>query len=125
MTIPTLGLAVAVAISILNVLEGLALSIPLVAIGVARWKVLDWATVTGLPQPFGAVLAFVFGISATWLLPRAFGFAAGALFYLVVVEFVPAGLAHGRTLDGRDRRELGAGLAIGFVLTSVLVGLLG
>jgi zinc transporter, ZIP family len=118
--IPALAVFVSVAVSILNVPEGLAIAIPLVAAGMARWKVLGWAVFSGLPQPIGALVAYVFVTSVETLLPLSFGFAAGALVYLVVVEFLPAGVEYGSGLPRRGRPELMGGIGVGFV---AMVGL--
>lgn len=123
--LPELAAFMAVAISILNVPEGLALAIPLVSLGVRRLKVVGWAVVSGLPQPIGAVFAYYFVNALEGLLPVAFGFAAGALLYLLLTEFVPAGLEHGSALEGQGRGELGGGFGLGFVATTALVVLLG
>lgn len=45
-----------------------------------------------------------------------FGFAAGAMIYLVATEFVTEALAYGKELPGEGRRQLVAG-----TLTGVLV----
>lgn len=123
--LPELAAFMAVAISVLNVPEGLALAIPLVSLGVRRLKVVGWAIVSGLPQPIGAILAYYFVNALEGLLPVAFGFAAGALLYLLLTEFVPAGLEHGAALEGRGRGEFGGGFGLGFVATTVLVIALG
>jgi zinc transporter, ZIP family len=123
--VPELAVFVAIAVSILNVPEGLALAIPLIAYGVDRWRVVGWAVFSGLPQPIGAVLAFSFVNVVEGLLPLALGVAAGALLYLIFVEFVPAGLEHGAALGGRGWGELASGFAVGFVVTTSLVALLG
>lgn len=123
--IPELAVFVAVAITILNVPEGLALAIPLITYGMHRWKVAGWAVFSGLPQPIGAVLAYYFVNVAESLLPLALGVAAGALLYLVFVEFIPAGLDHGAELAWRGRGELASGLAVGFAVTTSLVVVLG
>ncbi|MFC6905967.1 ZIP family metal transporter [Halalkalicoccus tibetensis] len=122
---PELAAFMAVAISVLNVPEGLALAIPLVSLGVRRTKIVGWAIVSGLPQPIGAVLAYYFVNALEGLLPVAFGFAAGALLYLLATEFVPAGLEHGAALAGRGRSELGGGFGLGFVATTAMVVALG
>ncbi len=123
--LPALAVFVSVAVSILNVPEGLAIAIPLVAAGMARWKVVGWAVFSGLPQPIGAVFAYVFVTSVETLLPLSFGFAAGALVYLVVVEFLPAGVEYGSGLSGRGRPELVGGIGVGLVSMIGLLRLLG
>jgi len=56
---------------------------------VANWKLVWWAVFSSLPQPIRAVLAFGFVRYAREFLPYGFGFAAGAMIYLVLTEFVP------------------------------------
>ncbi len=115
-TIPVLGLFMTVAISVHNVPEGVAISIPLDAMGVSNWKKVWWAVFSSLPQPIGAVIAFGFVTLATAFLPFGFGFAAGAMIYLVATEFVPEALDAGADLDTRGRPELIGGLLVGILV---------
>lgn len=119
--LPALAVFMAIAISILNVPEGLAIAIPLIAYGMDRWKVVGWAVFSGLPQPIGAVVAYYFVTAVEGLLALSFGFAAGALLYLVVVEFLPAGVAAGAGLENRGRPELLSGAVVGFVVTLAII----
>ena len=49
-----------------------------------------WAAVlTSVPQPVGAVIAFVSVEQITGLLPLSFAFAAGAMLMLVIAELRP------------------------------------
>jgi ZIP family zinc transporter len=49
-----------------------------------------WAAVaTSAPQPIGAAIAFLLVEQIEALLPFSFGFAAGAMLALVVVELLP------------------------------------
>jgi ZIP family zinc transporter len=111
--VPILAVFMTVAISIHNIPEGLAISIPLRAMNVSNWRMVWWAVFSSLPQPVGAVIAFYFVRIAREFLPAGFGFAAGAMVYLVLSEFIPEALDLGAGLPGRGYRELGAGLAIG------------
>ncbi|MFB6164856.1 MAG: ZIP family metal transporter, partial [Haloarculaceae archaeon] len=104
-----------VAISIHNVPEGLAISIPLRAMEVSNWRMVWWAIFSSLPQPIGAVIAFYFVRIARQFLPAGFGFAAGAMIFLVLSEFIPEALEHGEALPGRGYRELASGLVVGIV----------
>ncbi|ADB61942.1 zinc/iron permease [Haloterrigena turkmenica DSM 5511] len=112
-TVPLLAIFMTIAISIHNVPEGTAISIPLSAMGVANWKLVWWAVFSSLPQPIGAVLAFGFVRYAREFLPYGFGFAAGAMIYLVLTEFVPEALDIGRELPRGGKPELAAGLVVG------------
>jgi ZIP family zinc transporter len=120
LSLPLLAVFMTVAISIHNVPEGVAISIPLRAMGVGEWRMAGWAVFSSLPQPIGAALAFSFVRVAERFLPFGFGFAAGAMVYLVVTEFVPEALELGATLPGRGYRELVAGLAVGVAVMTPL-----
>ncbi|MEZ3114343.1 ZIP family metal transporter [Halobaculum sp. MBLA0147] len=112
-SVPVLGVFMTVAISIHNVPEGVAISIPLRSMGVSEPKMVWWAVFSSLPQPIGAALAFASVRSARAFLPAGFGFAAGAMVYLVVTEFLPEALATGRDLPRGGVPELAAGIAVG------------
>lgn len=119
-TVPILAIFMTVAISIHNVPEGTAISIPLRSMGVSRWRMVWWSIFSSLPQPVGAVLAFAFVRYAREFLPFGFGFAAGAMVYLVITEFVPEALELGEGLPGGGRVELGGGLLAGILLMAPL-----
>jgi len=114
-TVPVLAIFMTVAISIHNVPEGTAISIPLRAMGVSKWKMVWWSIFSSLPQPVGAVIAFAFVRYAREFLPFGFGFAAGAMVYLVVSEFLPEALEAGEGLPNGGRPELAAGVVVGFL----------
>ncbi|PSQ43384.1 ZIP family metal transporter [Halobacteriales archaeon SW_7_68_16] len=116
LTVPVLAVFMTVAISIHNVPEGLAISIPLRSMGVSEPRMVWWAIFSSLPQPIGAVIAFVFVRFARSVLPIGFGFAAGAMIYLVATEFVPEALETGTDLPGGGRRELVSGILAGVVV---------
>jgi ZIP family zinc transporter len=112
-TVPLLAVFMTLAISIHNVPEGVAISIPLRAMGVSEWRMVWWAVFSSLPQPIGAVIAFAFVRYAREFLPYGFGFAAGAMIFLVLTEFIPEALELGEPLPGHGYRELLGGLAVG------------
>jgi ZIP family zinc transporter len=112
-TVPLLAVFMTIAISIHNVPEGLAVSIPLHEQGMRRWKLVGVAVFTSIPQPIGAVIAFTFVELARVFLPLGFGFAAGAMVYLVLHEFIPEAREVGTGLPGGGTSELTAGLAVG------------
>jgi ZIP family zinc transporter len=112
-SVPLLAVFMTVAISIHNIPEGLAISIPIRALGVERRWMVGAAVFSSLPQPLGAVVAYGFVTWAKAFLPVGFGFAAGAMIYLVASEFVPEALETGSDLPGGGHRELVAGLAAG------------
>ncbi|MGM0399371.1 MAG: ZIP family metal transporter [Halobacteriota archaeon] len=119
-TVPILAIFMTVAISIHNVPEGTAISIPLRAMGVSKWRMVWWSIFSSLPQPIGAVLAFAFVRYAREFLPFGFGFAAGAMVYLVVTEFLPEALEAGENLPMGGKRELTGGVVVGVLLMAPL-----
>ncbi len=83
---------------------------------VSNWKLVWWAIFSSLPQPIGAVIAFYFVRIAREFLPFGFGFAAGAMVFLVLTEFIPEALELGERLPRGGRVELLAGLVAGFAI---------
>lgn len=114
-----LGLFVFLAIALQNIPEGTSVAIPMAAEGF-RGRDQFWAAVgTSVPQPFGAVVAFLLVDQITGLLPFSFAFAAGAMLALVIVELVPQAFASGRY------GAAVAGTALGASLMLALAALLG
>jgi ZIP family zinc transporter len=113
--IPSLAILMTVAISIHNIPEGVAISIPFNNMGVGKWRMMGAAIFSSLPQPIGAVLAVYFVRQARQFMPIGFGFAAGAMIFLVATEFVEEAQEQGESLgDWRYAFAVGAivGLAI-------------
>lgn len=115
-SVPLLAVFMTIAISIHNIPEGTAIAIPMRAMGLSNWRMVGAAIFSSLPQPIGAAIAFVFVSWAEAFLPFGYGFAAGAMVYLVLTEFIPEALEVGDPLPGGGRRELAAGIAAGFLL---------
>ncbi|CCQ33004.1 GufA protein [Halorhabdus tiamatea SARL4B] len=115
-TVPILAVFMTIAISIHNIPEGTAIAIPLRSLDVGEWRMVWWAVFSSLPQPIGAVLAFAFVRIARDFLPYGFGFAAGAMIYLVLTEFIPEALETGANLPSRGRPELIAGVVVGVAI---------
>jgi zinc transporter, ZIP family len=84
-----LSLFVIVAIAVQNVPEGTSVAIPMAMAGYSRSRQFWAAVLTSSPQPFGAVIAFLLVERIEPLLPFSFGFAAGAMLALVVIELLP------------------------------------
>ncbi|MDQ2676000.1 MAG: ZIP family metal transporter [Actinomycetota bacterium] len=85
-----LGLFVVIAIALQNVPEGTGVALPLAARGVSLSRQAWLAFLTCVPQPIGAVVAFLLVEEIEGLLPVSFGFAAGAMALLVVMELGPS-----------------------------------
>lgn len=119
--LPMLAVSMTIAMAVLNIPEGLAIALPLITHGVSRTKALGWAVLSGVPQPIGAVGAYLFVSVAEELLPVGLGFAAGALVYLMIFEFLPTARKQGRPLPNRGQRELLIGIGIGALLVGGLL----
>lgn len=84
-----LGAFVILAIALQNIPEGTSIALPMAQAGFSRARQFWAAVLTSVPQPVMAVCAFALVDAITDLLPISFGFAAGAMLALVVVELVP------------------------------------
>lgn len=91
-----LGLYIAIAISIHNIPEGMAVALPARAAGASFWKCFFLAFLTSLPQPLASVPASLLVWFFQPLMLPLFGFAAGAMMYLVIVEMIPESLEEER-----------------------------
>lgn len=110
-----LGLVMMIAIAIHNIPEGVAVSLPLRAQGVSGWKCVGWATFSSLPQLIAAVPAYLAVMAFRPLLPYAFGFAAGAMIFLVLSEMIP----ESRNTERQRLSSASAGM-VGFLAMMLL-----
>lgn len=115
-----LGLLMAVAIAIHNIPEGMAVSLPLRAEGVSGWKCVFWAIFSGIPQLIACVPAYLAVQAFRPVLPYAFGFAAGAMIFLVMSEMIPQSRASEMQRLSSALAGMGGFLAM-MVLQNVLV----
>jgi zinc transporter, ZIP family len=114
-----LGLFVILAIALQNVPEGTSVAIPMEAAGFSPRQQFWAAVLTSAPQPVGALVAYGLVEEIEGLLPFSFGFAAGAMLCLVVVELVPEAFKR-ETLSASL-----AGTAAGALLMLALAAVLG
>ncbi|NIS81767.1 MAG: ZIP family metal transporter [Anaerolineales bacterium] len=114
-----LGILIAIAIAIHNIPEGTAVALPLRAEGESGWKCVLWAIFSGVPQLLAAVPAYLAVVNFRPLLPYAFGFAAGAMIFLVIEEMIPESRA-----NERQRRSSAVAGMTGFLTMMVLQNVL-
>jgi ZIP family zinc transporter len=107
-----LGVFVLVAIALQNIPEGTVTAIPLAIARAGRARQVAAAVGTSLPQPVGAVIAFVLVEEIHALLPVSFAFAAGAMLSLVAVDVAPDAWSAG----GRARASIGAAAGAAFMI---------
>lgn len=113
------ALALSVGIALQNFPEGLIVSMPLYKAGKSKGRAFFEGMISGIVEPIGAILAFVFVSALQWMLPYLLSFAAGAMFYVVVEELIP------EASEG-DHSNIGTvGAALGFALMMVLDGIFG
>ena len=111
-----LGLFVLVAIAVQNVPEGTVTAIPMSLAGAGRTEQVTAAIGTSLPQPVGAVIAYLLVEEIDALLPVSFAFAAGAMLSLVAVDVAPDAWGRG----GRVRASAGALVGGAIMVASAL-----
>ncbi len=113
-----LAILLSIAIALHNVPEGVAVSLPLRGEGFSAWACVGWSIFTSLPQPVLAVPAALLVASFRPLVPLGFGFASGAMGFLVFGEMVPEGIERaGRLLSAA---AVGAGFVGLMLLQNVL-----
>ena len=107
-----LSLFVILAIGLQNIPEGTSVAMPMEAEGFSTRRQFWAAVLTSVPQPLGAVAAYLAVEQVESLLPFSFGFAAGAMLAIVVIELIPEAFAKGRLRLGAIGTAIGAGLML-------------
>lgn len=108
------ALALAIGIAVQNFPEGAVISAPLVSNGLSRQKAFFYGAMSGIVEPFGAILTILLTSVVTPVLPYILAFAAGAMIYVVVEELIPESQAGAHSNVGT------VGVAMGFALMMVL-----
>lgn len=112
------ALALSLGIAIQNFPEGAIISMPLRAEGMSKPKAFLCGTLSGIVEPIGALLTILAAQHIIAFLPYFLSFAAGAMLYVVVEEFIP------EMSQGRHSNLGTLFFAIGFTLMMALdVGL--
>ena len=108
------ALALSIGIAIQNIPEGAAVSLPIAKRLNSKGKAFGFGVASGLVEPLGAIVAFLFATVFHSLLPWFLSFAAGAMMFVVVEELIPEA-----RLSGTEHQGTFA-VMIGFVLMMVL-----
>ncbi len=107
------AIALAIGIGLQNFPEGLIISVPLRQEGISAAKSFWYGQLSAVIEPLAGVAGALFIHLAQQLLPYLFGFAAGAMIFVVVEEVIPA-------YQGKNIDLATIGFLIGFV---VMMGL--
>lgn len=108
------AIALAVGIAIQNFPEGAIVSLPLRGNGETRKKSFLMGVVSGVVEPFGAILTILLTSYIEPVLPYLLAFAAGAMIYVVVEELIPQSQA------GKHTNLATISLSLGFILMMIL-----
>lgn len=102
------------AITLHNIPEGAALSMPIRASGLTRWKSFNYGQASALVEPVFAMLGALLVVIAAPVLPYALAFAAGAMIFVVVEELIP------ESQSGNNTDLATLGLMGGFTIMMIL-----
>lgn len=95
---PTIGITIAFAIAIHNIPEGMAVSLPIYHATGEKKKAFWYATLSGLAEPLGAIVGFLFLLPfmGELTLGIIFGIVAGIMIYISFDELLPASRVYGK-----------------------------
>jgi ZIP family zinc transporter len=118
---PRLGIGIAIAIAIHNIPEGLAISAPLYYATGSRRRAFWVSFASGLAEPIGAVVGYLFlrSLLTDLVLGLVFASVAGLMVYICLDELLPAAQ---RT--GAHHHLMIAGVTAGMVVMSISLVLL-
>jgi ZIP family zinc transporter len=116
---PRFGLFIALAIMLHNIPEGIATALPLCKSGICRWDSFRAATLSGLTEPVGALIAALFLSTFQGLVPAALAFAGGVMVFITLDELVPTARQYGH------QHYTAIGIILGSIFVFLLSGLLG
>lgn len=91
------AVALALGIGIQNFPEGMAVSLPLRRERISRFRCFWYGQLSGMVEPIAGVVGAAAVLVSRPLLPYAFGFAAGAMIFVVVEEVIPESQQAGDT----------------------------
>lgn len=88
---PSVGIVLAIAIAIHNIPEGICVAMPVYYATGSRWKAFGWAVLSGLSEPFAALLGWVVlaSVFSDALYATLFGVVAGMMVIISTRELMP------------------------------------
>lgn len=104
--------ALAIGIAVQNFPEGSIVSFPLLKKGFTKNRAFKYGFVSAVFELLGAVVTVLFTNVVTLLLPYLLALAAGAMFYVVIIELIP---------ESDDDNKLNViGFLVGFLIMMIL-----
>jgi zinc transporter ZupT len=88
---PSVGLAIAVAITLHNIPEGVSVALPIFYATGSRWKAFWWAFFSGISEPIGALVGYylLLSIFSGVTYGIMFGLVSGMMVYISLHELLP------------------------------------
>lgn len=95
----TLGIYVAIAISLHNIPEGIAIAMPIYYSTSSKLKAIKYTFFSGMAEPFGAIIAFLFlrPFIGNITLAVIFALVSGIMLYIAFQELIPEARAYKHT----------------------------
>ena len=117
----SLGLSLSLAIALHNIPEGISISIPVFFATGSRKKAFSYTLISGLSEPLGAIVAFLFlkDIMSPFIMSILFGFIAGIMIHIAIYELLKEALCY------RNKLFIFLFLVIGFLfmlMSHILIG---
>jgi ZIP family zinc transporter len=95
---PALGISIAIAIAIHNIPEGISVSVPIYYATGSKKKALFYSFISGLAEPFGALIGYF--VLRSFFNDMVFGFlfgtVAGIMVYISIDELLPTSRKYGK-----------------------------
>lgn len=108
------AISLAIGIGIQNIPEGAAISIPLRRDGFSRTKAFIIGALSGIVEPFAAIIGAILVLKVKLVLPYLLAFAAGAMIFVVVEELVP------ESQNNKNKNLIAFLTIIGFIFMLIL-----
>ncbi|MGN0913842.1 MAG: ZIP family metal transporter [Alphaproteobacteria bacterium] len=111
--------SLAIGIGLQNIPEGLMVSVTLMAIGFSRLKAALFAAVTGLMQPFGALIGVIGTGWSMAFVPFGMAMAGGTMLFVIINEIIP------ETYANKENEKHTMAIMLGFVMMMFMSIVLG
>jgi len=111
----SLGVQIMIAIMLHNIPEGMSIAVPIYIGTKSRKKALGYATLSGLAEPLGAIVAWIIlaPILTTEILMGLYAFVAGIMIYISIDVLIP-------TANTMERKHVSVmGFTLGLILIAI------